>query len=631
MPWRGCRAFEADGALMVWLQSPIITAPPPASTPPASLIGFCRYFLAEHSKIFLCLFLLGLGVAGADALVAVFIGSLVGLVGQVDRWAAWHERWPVFLIMILIIGVARPILIWLDLHLRNAFLVPGVTSRMRWISYWHVTRQSWSFFQGDSPGRLAHWVMQTPGALREVAEALIRAVWYLSMYGLASVVLLASVDWRLTVPILTWFAGFALLLGYFVPLLRDRANHNADKYSRLMAELADGYGNILTVKLFGVATTTDGPVSQALLAHNEAQAQHMASVTGFITWLTILNTLLLLGTAAIGGALWLHDRASAEAVAMALPLVWQVANTGGWVAWEISGVYQNLGEIRQGMKVISAPNVAPDDSVAQALEARQGGIVFDRITFSYGDRPPVLQDFSLEVAPGEKLGIVGRSGAGKSTLVQLLLRLADVQIGEIRIDGCDIRTVSAECLRARIGVVSQDVSLFHRSIRDNLLCGNPFASDTELQNVLGRVQAAGFVATAMDDAGNRGLDVVVGERGGRLSGGQKQRLVLARALLKDASIVILDEATSALDTEAEQVIGRQLEVLLADKTVISIAHRLSALKRMDRILVMDEGRVVEQGTHDELLALGGLYAWLWNQQSRKPSHDVTAPSVNELI
>jgi ATP-binding cassette subfamily B multidrug efflux pump len=290
--------------------------------------------------------------------------------------------------------------------------------------------------------------MQTPGALREVAEASIRAVWYLSMYGLTSVVLLANADWRLTVPILAWFAGFVLLLRSSVPQLRGRADDNADKYSRLMAELVDGYGNILTVKLFGVAATMDGPVRKALLAHDDAQARHMKSVTGFMTWLTLLNTGLLLGTAAIGGFLWLHETVSAEAVAMALPLVWQVANTGGWVAWEVSGIYQNLGEVRQGMGVIAAPTAMPDDDAAPALDARFGGITFDRVTFGYGNQPPVLQDFSLDIAPGEKLGIVGRSGAGKSTLIALLLRLADIQGGEIRIDGQDIRAVSAESLRA---------------------------------------------------------------------------------------------------------------------------------------------------------------------------------------
>ncbi|MBN9585113.1 MAG: ABC transporter ATP-binding protein [Afipia sp. 62-7] len=600
---------------MLRLPRAAILAPPPPSAPPASLLGFCRYFLAEHRTIFLWLFLCGFGVAFADALVAVFIGKMAAFVGQADRWAAWNERWPVLLALLVAIGFVRPLLIWLDFHLRNGFLIPGVTSRMRWISHWRVIRQSWSFFQGDSPGRLAHWVMQTPGALREVAEAAIRAVWYLAMYGLTSAALLGHADWRLMLPILAWFIGFALLLRRFVPQLRRKADANADKYSRLLAELVDGYGNILAVKMFTAAATIDAPVGKALLAHDDAQADHMASVTGFMTRLTLLNTALLLATAVIGGFLWLHEMIPAEAVAMALPLVWQVANTGGWVAWEVSGIYQNLGEIRQGMGVIAAPNTMPEDKTAARLNARRGAITFDRITFGYGDRLPVFRNFSLDIAPGEKLGLVGRSGAGKSTLVALLLRLADVQSGAVRIDGQDIRSVSTESLREQISVVTQDVSLFHRSIRDNILCGKPDASETELQDAIHRARAFDFVADVEDEDGRRGLDATVGERGGKLSGGQRQRIMLARALLKDAPIVILDEATSALDSEAEQAIGQELQALLIGKTVISIAHRLSSLVNMDRILVIDDGGVAEAGTHGELLRKDGLYARLWRQQT----------------
>lgn len=610
---------------MLPLRRPSLFAPHSPLAPPRSLLGFCRYFLAEHRAIFICLFLCGFGVALTDALVAVFIGKTVAFVGQADRWTAWSERWPALLALLVAIGVFRPILIWLDLRLRNAFLIPGVTSRMRWISHWHVVRQSWDFFQSDSPGRLAHWVMQTPGALREVAEASIRAVWYLAMYGLASAALLANADWRLTLPILAWFIGFALLLRRFVPQLRRRADQNADKYSRLMAELVDCYGNILTVKMFSAAATTDPPIRKALLAHDQAQADHMGRVTGFMTALTLLNTVLLLGTTAIGGVLWLNEAIPAEAAAMALPLVWQVANTGGWVAWEISGIYQNLGEIRQGMGVIAAPNTMPENATASSLDAQRGAVAFDRVTFGYGDRPPVFRNFSLEIAAGEKLGIVGRSGAGKSTLVALLLRLADVQGGAILIDGQDIRNVSTESLRSRISVVTQDVSLFHRSIRENILCGKPDASDAELQDALRRAQALDFVADVEE-----GLDAPVGERGGKLSGGQRQRIMLARALLKDAPIVILDEATSALDSEAELAAGRELAALLAGKTVISIAHRLSALVKMDRILVIDEGVVAEQGAHDDLLDRNGLYARLWRQQTAASEWDA-APLFNPPI
>ena len=594
---------------------PPITAPPPPASPPQTLWAFCRYFLAEHRTIYVWLFACGFGVAFADAMIAVFIGKMAGFVGQVDRWAAWAERWPGLLALIIVIGLIRPALVWLDLRLRNAVLIPAVTSRMRWVSHWHVVRQSWSFFQSQSPGGLAHWVMQTPGALRETAEAGIRAVWYLGMYALTSIVLLANADWRLALPILLWSFAFALLLRRFVPLLRMRADENADRYSRLLAELVDCYSNILTVKLFTAAATTDGPIRKALLDHNDAQARHMGGVTHFITWLTLLNTLLLLGTASIGGALWLYGVVQAEVVAMALPLVWQAASTGGWVAWEVSGIYQNLGEIRQGMGVIAAPNAMPEDRTAPPLTAPRGAISFERVTFAYGDRPPVLRDFDLEIAAGEKLGIVGRSGAGKSTLISLLLRLMDVQAGAIRIDGRDVRSVSPDSLRTQISVVTQDVSLFHRSIRENILCGKPDATEAELANALARAHASVFVDDIEDIEGRKGLEAVAGERGGKLSGGQRQRIMLARALLKDAPIIILDEATSALDSEAEQAIEHALEAHVAGKTVISIAHRLSALAKMDRILVIDDGRIVEQGAHDELLREQGLYASLWRRQT----------------
>jgi ATP-binding cassette subfamily B multidrug efflux pump len=615
---------------MLGLRRPEILATPPSAAPPASLLGFFRYFLTEHRTIFVWLFLCGFGVACADALVAVFIGKMVAFVGQADRWTAWSERWHVLLALLVAICLIRPILIWLELCLRNSFLIPSVTSRMRWISHWHVVRQSWNFFQSNSPGRLAHWVMQTPGALREVAEAAIRAIWYLAMYGLTSAALLGHADWRLMVPILAWFIGFALLLRRFVPQLRHKADANADRYSWLLAELVDGYSNILAVKMFTAAATIDAPVGKALLAHDEAQAGHMASVTGFVTRLTLLNTALLLATAAIGGFLWLHGMIPAEAVAMALPLVWQVANTGGWVAWEVSGIYQNLGEVRQGMGVIAGPNAMPEDKAAAPLDAKRGAITFDRITFGYGDRPPVFRDFSLDIAGGEKLGLVGRSGAGKSTLIALLLRLADVQNGAIRIDGQDIQAVSAKSVRGQISVVTQDVSLFHRSIRDNILCGKPDASDTELQDALRRARVSEFIADVEDGDGRTGLNATVGERGGKLSGGQRQRIMLARALLKDAPIVIFDEATSALDSESEQAIGRELETLLAGKTVISIAHRLSTLVKMDRILVIDDGRVAEQGTHDELLKRNGLYARLWRQQTAESEPDAALLSINRF-
>jgi ATP-binding cassette subfamily B multidrug efflux pump len=590
-----------------------ITAPAAPETPPASLAGFYRYFLAEHKRIFFWLFLCGFGVACADALVSVFVGKVVAFVGQTDRWQAWREYWPVLLVLLIAIGIVRPILIYIDLHLRNTFLVPDVTSRMRWLSHWHVLRQSWQFFQNDFPGRLAHRVMHTPDALRETAEAAIRAVWYLAMYGGACIFLLGSADWRLALPIAGWFAGYILLLRYFVPRLRRRAEDSSQAYSDLMARIVDTYSNILTIKLFP-SVSSDHARSE-LLSHNAAQARHTKMITRFMTGLTLLNTALLVGTGGIGVALWLNESVQAEAVAMALPLVWQAASTGGWVAWEVSGIFQNLADVRQGMASIAVPNKMLDAADAKALAIKHGAIEFRDIQFGYTQERPLFETFNLRIAPGERVGLVGRSGAGKSTLVSLLLRLYDTQEGSITVDGQDVRHVTMDSLRSHIGVVTQDTALLHRSIRDNIMCGKPDATTAELERALEQSRVAQFMSELRDEEGRIGLDASAGDKGAKLSGGQRQRIILARTLLKNAPILVLDEATAALDSEVEHAIQEQLDTLMVGKTVITIAHRLSTLARMNRIVVLDHGRIIEEGSHDVLLARGGLYALLWRHQT----------------
>lgn len=561
------------------------------------------------------LFICGLGVACADALVSVFVGKVVAFVGQGDRWKAWHDTWPTLLAFLVAIGIVRPLLIYADLRLRNDHLVPGVTSRIRWLSHWHVVRQSWPFFQRDFPGRLAHRVMHTANSLRETAEAAIRAVWYLAMYGGASLFLLGGADWRLTLPLLIWFAGYVLLLAHFVPRLKSKAEGSSQAYSDLMAAIVDCYSNILTVKLFSYEATDRDQVRGALLSHNDAQLQHARMITRFMTALTLLNTLLLTGTGGIGVALWLHSAIEPEAVAMALPLVWQAASTGGWVAWEVAGIFQNLADVSQGKASIAAPNATVDAPGAKALEVGKSAIEFANIDFRYTGERPLFRDFSLSIAAGERVGLVGRSGAGKSTLVSLLLRLYDIQGGSIRIDGQDIGKVEVDSLRAHIGVVTQDTALLHRSIADNILCGKPHASQEELEQALTQSRVADFVGALQDEDGRSGLAASAGERGAKLSGGQRQRIVLARVLLKNAPILVLDEATAALDSEVEHAIQEQLETLMVGKTVITIAHRLSTLARMDRIVVLDAGQIIEEGSHAQLIARGGLYASLWQHQS----------------
>jgi ATP-binding cassette subfamily B multidrug efflux pump len=592
-----------------------ITAPPPPDLRRSTLLNFYRYFLAEHKQIFGWLFLCGFGVACADALVSVFVGKVVAFVGQPDRWKAWLESWPTLAAFFVAIGIVRPALIFADLHLRNSYLVPGVTSRIRWISHWLVVSQSWQFFQNDFPGRLAHRVMHTAGSLRETAEAAIRAVWYLAMYGAASVFLLGGADWRLALPILGWFCGYVLLLCYYIPRLKTRAEGSSQAYSDLMARIVDCYSNILTIKLFSYAATDQDHVRRALLSHNDTQLRHMQAITGFMTSLTLLNTALLVGTGVIGVSLWLNGFIEAEAVAMALPLVWQAASTGGWVAFEISGIFQNLADVQQGMQSIAAPNTMVDAPNAKTLEIKAGAIEFRQIGFGYSTERPLFERFNLTLAPGERVGLVGRSGAGKSTLVSLLLRLYDIQDGSILIDGQDIRETSMDSLRSCIGVVTQDTGLLHRSIRDNIMCGKPDATRAELECALDQSRVAQFLPDLQDEDGGTGLDSSAGERGARLSGGQRQRIILARTLLKNAPILVLDEATAALDSEAEHAIQEQLDTLMVGKTVITIAHRLSTLARMDRIVVLDSGRILEEGSHEQLIVRGGLYASLWQHQT----------------
>jgi ATP-binding cassette subfamily B multidrug efflux pump len=592
-----------------------ITAPPPPDLPRSSLLNFYRYFLAEHKQIFGWLFLCGFGVACADALVSVFVGKVVAFVGQPDRWKAWLDSWPTLVAFFVAIGIVRPALIFADLYLRNSYLVPGVTSRIRWISHWLVVNQSWQFFQNDFPGRLVHRVMQTAGSLRETAEAAIRAVWYLAMYGAASVFLLGGADWRLALPILGWFCGYSLLLRYYIPRLKTRAEGSSQAYSDLMARIVDCYSNILTIKLFSYAATDQDHVRRALLSHNDTQLRHMQAITGFMTSLTLLNTALLVGTGVIGITLWLNGLIEAEAVAMALPLVWQAASTGGWVAFEISGIFQNLADVQQGMESIAAPNSMVDSPNAKTLKIEAGAIEFRQIGFGYSTERPLFERFNLTLAPGERVGLVGRSGAGKSTLVSLLLRLYDIQDGSILIDGQDIRETSMDSLRSCIGVVTQDTGLLHRSIRDNIMCGKPHATQAELERALEQSRVTQFVPDLLDEDGRTGLDSSAGERGAKLSGGQRQRIILARTLLKNAPILILDEATTALDSEAEHAIQEQLDTLMVGKTVITIAHRLSTLARMDRIVVLDSGRILEEGSHQQLVVRGGLYASLWQHQT----------------
>jgi ATP-binding cassette subfamily B multidrug efflux pump len=594
-----------------------VTATPDSGPPPEGLAAFYWHFIRQTKGWYAAMFAASLTVALLDTVIPLFVGRLVSLMEAADRRAALATELPLLTGMIALVLVVRPLAILTDITIRHNALVPGATSLIRWQSHWHVVRQSWPFFQNDFAGRIANRVMQTASSLRESAMSSIRAVWYIGVYGVTAFGLMTAADWRLGVPMLTWFVGYVLILKFFVPRLRELSRVSSEGRSLVMGRVVDSYTNILTVKLFGRLRDEDAYVREAMDGHYGAMRAHLKMITRFQFTLTMLNALLLVSTAAIGLTLWGQGTIDAGVVATALPLAWQTVNAAGWVSWEVTSIFENIGTVQEGMQSIAVPHMGVDRIGARPLAVTRGEIKFEHLTFAYGrhDTAPVIADFSLTIKPGERVGLVGRSGAGKSTLVNLLLRLHEAESGRITIDGHDIAHATQESLRAAIGMVTQDTSLLHRSIAANIRYGKPAATEAEVIAAARKAQAHEFVLGLRDWHGRSGYAAHVGERGVKLSGGQRQRIALARVILKDAPILVLDEATSALDSEVELAIQEQLLDLMQGKTVIAIAHRLSTIARMDRLVVVDAGRIVEEGTHAELLRRGGHYENLWRHQS----------------
>jgi len=593
------------------------TASPGPGQPPQTLWAFYWYFVKQAKRWYAAMFVASLLVALLDTVMPLFIGRLVSLMETTDRLAAIEREWPVMLGMIALVLIVRPAVFMVDMAIRWMVLIPAGTSQIRWQSHWHVIRQSWPFFQNDFAGRIANRVMQTAPALRESTMMSIRAVWYIGAYGVTAFTLMAMVDWRLGAPTLAWFAGYVWFLIHFVPKLRDLSRASSEMRSTVMARVVDSYTNILTVKLFARMADEDAYVREAVDGHQAAMTRHQAYTARIMFVLTLLNAALLVGTAAVGLWLWAHGAVSAGVVATALPLAWQTTNAAGWVSWEVSSIFENVGVVQEGMQSIAVPHSGVDRTGAKPLEVSRGEVRFDNVTFGYGrtDAAPVIDNLSLEIRPGERVGLVGRSGAGKSTLVNLLLRFFDTEKGRILIDDQDIAGVTQESLRAAIGMVTQDTSLLHRSIAANIRYGRPSATDADIVAAAKKAQAHEFILHLRDWRNRAGYDAHVGERGVKLSGGQRQRVALARVVLKNAPILVLDEATSSLDSEVEAAIQDELLDLMEGKTVIAIAHRLSTIARMDRLIVLEHGRIVETGTHAELLRLGGHYEKLWRHQS----------------
>jgi ATP-binding cassette, subfamily B, multidrug efflux pump len=602
------------------------TVAPEGPEPPAGLTAFYWHFAKQAKPLFAALFVAGFCVAVLDTLVPLFIGRIVTLVTAANPEELFAEHWPMLLGMALLLLFVRPAAFTTQNLLANQAIAANVSNRIRWQNHWHVVRQSWAFFQNDFAGRIANRVMQTGPAIRETIVAAITSVWYILVYGTSAGLLLAHADVWLAIPIAIWFCGYLGLLRAFVPRMRDRSKEMSESRSQLTGRIVDSYTNILTVKLFARAHEEDAYVREALEQHTGRFHRSLRLNTGFSFCLGTLNATMVTSTAGLAIWLWSNGRVDVGTVAMAIPLTWQIANAAGWVAYQITSIFENVGVVQEGMMTIARPIGLTDAPGAKALEVKRGELAFKAVRFGYGRealvdedgnaRPfAVIDGLTLMVKAGEKVGLVGRSGAGKSTLVNLMLRFFDLEDGAILIDGQDIARVMQESLRAQISVVTQDTSLLHRSIRDNIRYGRPSATDTEIEKAARLAHAHEFILDLEDWKGRRGYDAQVGERGVKLSGGQRQRVAIARVILKDAPILVLDEATSALDSEVESAIQQSLGTLIAGKTVIAIAHRLSTIARMDRLVVLDHGRIVEQGTHGELLRANGHYAALWQRQS----------------
>ncbi|WP_265501859.1 ABC transporter ATP-binding protein [Paracoccus beibuensis] len=607
--------------MFAWFERRIDPYPHRApAMPPRSLWRFVLHY-SRGALPWLVALAIGSGaIAVIEVMLFGWLGQLIDRLADTPPELFWAQEGRRIAVMAVVLLVAMPVLNLVSTLILHQSLMGNFPQRIRWQAHRYLLRQSVGYFQDEFAGRIAQRLMQTALAVREVAMKIMDVGSYVLIYFLGAMILAASQDWRLAVPFLFWALAYGAMLWQIVPRLGRVAQAQADARSGMTGRIVDSYTNIATVKLFSHSDREERWMRHGMDGFlRTVYAQMRLSSIQDVT-LNLINVWLVGSVAGLGLWLWSQGEVAVGAVAVAVPLAMRLNNMAHWIMWEFAALFENIGTVRDGITSLALPRQVRDARDAVPLRPGAGEVRFDNVTFRYGGpdgaQPmAVLDDLTLHLRPGERVGLVGRSGAGKSTLINLLLRFHDIDGGRITIDDQDVSRVTQDSLRAAIGVVTQDSSLLHRSVRENIAYGRPDASEEQIRAALRTAEADGFVPDLSDSLGRRGLDAHVGERGVKLSGGQRQRIAIARVALKDAPILILDEATSALDSEVEAAIQSRLEALMQGKTVIAIAHRLSTIAAMDRLVVMDRGRIVEQGSHAELLARGGLYARLWQRQS----------------
>ena len=598
-----------------WFESRI--DPYPEAAPKTPEKGLWRFIWSNIEGVrkwiaVLAVFTVGVGIM--EALMFQFMGKVVDWLGAYTPQTLFAEKGHALIGMMAMVAFFA---VWTFFasSVRLQTLQGVFPMRLRWNFHRLMLGQSLGFYQDEFAGRVSAKVMQTALALRDVVMTVADMVVYVLVYFITSGVILSSFDAWLIVPFICWMIGFAMIMRFLIPKLGKTAARQADARSLMTGRITDAYSNIATVKLFSHGAREAAYAKQSMEEFMVTVHAQMRLATLLHTCSFIVNSSLTVGTTALGIWLWYHGQVGVGAVATATAMALRVNGLSQYIMWESARLFENIGTVNDGMATLSKPHTILDKPQALPLKVTRGEIKFDHVDFSYEAGKPLLNGFNLNIKPGEKVGLIGRSGAGKSTIVNLLLRFYEPQSGTISIDGQNVDSVTQESLRAQIGLVTQDTSLLHRSVRDNIIYGRPDATEAEMISAAERAEAIGFIPNLSDAKGRRGYDAHVGERGVKLSGGQRQRIAIARVMLKDAPILLLDEATSALDSEVEAAIQESLDKMMEGKTVIAIAHRLSTIAAMDRLIVLDKGRIIEEGSHTELLAKQGLYAKLWAHQS----------------